>query len=281
MGGAFAFGVLGCGGAQGYDPPAPDAQKPTSMEAASTASLAGSGPLTPSPAEQGPFAASALTPLAEQLAALARAALDGGPLPSELPLEQPVRADALVESEEALPAAADLDFFLLALEICLDFDSETPDGAGVKAGLVLTRTGVRVASLGGCSGRGDAPLPEWLRGVEQASRDLARALDDGSIRELIIGESDRPAFGNDAVFDALAERRPTLAQIDRARRKSEAKYRGASLSELGVIARVRAGEIWGFLFEVGERRGQIVLCSSPLLDVRRFRPPPPRTHERS
>jgi hypothetical protein len=146
------------------------------------------------------------------------------------------------------------------------------DGA-VRITALVGSTGFRVVDLAVRTGRRSQRLPGWLAGSLQASTETVDALRRGRIGSLILGEADRGVFQSDDLFQRAMKELPKPHEIAACEDavKKRPRLLGVEVDDLYLIARDRNDTsnqyFYGFEFNVDEDDGQLVLDSSPLMQV--------------
>lgn len=237
------------------------------------------------------FAPSPLTDLAKALTNLAVTVLDGNPPPpGPIAIERVRSGKKLVRSEAALPRGSELEFFLFGIQMYAileegpdpDISVGSPgspgpppraeDGAVRITGLVGS-TGFRVVDLSARSGRKPQRLPGWLMGSVQASNDTVDAIRRGRIGSLFITEADRSVFLSEGLFERAMKELPKPDEVRAAEEavKKHPRVLGVEVDDLYLVAREKTDQkgefFYAFEFNVDEDDGQLVLDSSPLMEV--------------
>ena len=117
-------------------------------------------------------------------------------------------------------------------------------------------------------------LPAWLRGVEEAGWQVIHAARKEQLRRLLVGDVERCALRNDALFAKITEDMPDDALVDRV--ESMVTWDGPTgfhADDLALVARDDQGRLWGFQLDVDHARGGVVLDSRPFVRVRLLEAP--------
>jgi hypothetical protein len=234
--------------------------------------LAGCASSPPTPPQPPPATAPAspeaqLKELADRAKRLVIAAIEGRPLPADLPVGPVVDGRPLLEARDPLPDVTELEFFLFALDFMFFPTQDT--GSGVRAAVVLTPQGIRIAQLKApvsVESKPD-PLPDWLGAVRPVGTMISDAVRAKSVKALLFGEADRALMRNDQAFTLLTSLLPTPAQIEvvaqRVARGSGAPV-GFQVFHFGWLARAPNGDMFGFQLRL-DGGGNRQLRSDPIV----------------
>jgi hypothetical protein len=212
----------------------------------------------PAPAPASPEAQ--FRELAERAKRLVIAAIAQRPLPAELPVAPAVDDRPPLEARDPLPDVAQLDFFLFAIDF--SFFPTEDEASGVRAAVVLTPQGIRIAQLRAPVHVGSKrPLPDWLSVVRPLGVMIGDALRAGRTKALLFGETERALVRNDQAFAVLTSLLPTPAQIEvaaqRVARGSTVPV-GFHVFHFGWLARTAGGDMFGFQLRMdGGGNGQL------------------------
>lgn len=237
------------------------------------------------------YAPSHLTPLADKVTDIAFAALRGQPIPQNGILVQPTDPSTqLVRQDLSSPMFADqvtVIGFAIEADVVLRPGAADPYGGlgGLGGGLggggdgsldvlfLLHRSGLRLAGLEVRGPREALPLPPQLAGVGHASAEVLGSLRDGSATVKTLHEGDRVALGDDALYREIADERPSLQTLERAKALAVGvpQALGYRVDDAVILTRSPDGRVWtlGMDFEHGAG-GVAMLESRPLVNVRRF-----------
>lgn len=279
--GLFAFAACTAGGPPTHPKPSPDAPVIATGEAPP-----GNAPGRNTAASVS-FAPSPLTDLAKALTTLAVTVLDGNPPPpGPIAIEHVRSGKKLVRSEGALPKGSDLEFFLFGIQMYAILDegpdpNTVPGSAGppraedgsIRITGLVGGTGYRVVDLSARSARKSQRLPGWLMGSVQSCNETVEALRGGRINSLFITEADRPLFKNDDLFARAMNELPKPERVREVEDavKKHPRVLGVEVDDLYLVAREKSDTtgqfFYAFEFNVDEDDGQLVLDSSPLMEV--------------
>jgi hypothetical protein len=237
---------------------------------------------TPRAAPRGPFADSAITPLANELLSVARAALAGEPLPTvSFPIEKVSPGDRLVKGDtESLPR--DLEFLALALELEFSLGprgSSSGSGSGsggnapdgLELALFLSRHGLKVIELKGDTVSGAHPAPSWLP-VAGLAQEILTDVQQDRMARWWLGDAEKRMFGPELAkeIERDASKQPDRLLKAQKRVAGKTLVHGFLLDDVALIAKDPQGGIWGLRmqFEGGDSPE---LDAHPLVRVRRPR----------
>ncbi len=237
---------------------------------------------TPRPEPEGPFADSPITPLANELIQVVRAALASEPLPRvSFPIETVRQPDRLVTGDkESLPA--DVEFVALAME--LEFSvgprgSSTTPGpggsapGGLELGLFLSRHGLKLIELKADQVSSAIPAPSWLP-VHGLAQEILSDVQQDRMERWWLGDAEKEMLGADIAKEIERDERKQPDRLRKARKRVAGKTRvhGFEIDDVTLIAKDSQQRIWGLRmqFESGD---QPELDSHPLVRVRKPRTP--------
>jgi hypothetical protein len=270
--------ALGC-------PPQPLADSPSTEPSASVpvpvpAAVVATGPAAPlvdeepGPKRSEPFGTTPLSPLARQVTALVMAALRGEPLPTAIPTE-PIDPERVVSwGDDPRPDSDSLEILAFAIEIDIALPvtgATAPGGSGdqtVRAFVLLSRSGLKIAKLGLRGPDRAALLPAWLEGAHAVAADVVSAARQGKLAAMVLSESEAASYGKQA--EGLVDELPTQTRIDEVQSlvRAAGEPVGTEVDRLGLLVRDASGRLYSCVLNVDEHRGKTVLDSRPLVRVR-------------
>ncbi len=267
----------GCGGASTDVPTTPDSDNAREPEV-----------VTQEPSSYG-YARSPLTKLANDVTDIAFAALREEPLPERaIAIERidPERPLVRVRSDAAFSAEG-LEVVGIGLEMELSLGPEEEEGGGdhasepgedettLKTVVYLSPNGLRLAGLEIRSPRLGRPLPSEQSGLGEIAEDILERLRSGSLNEILIGDPERQAIGDDNVWEEITEELPDGELIERAAtfaRANTGAPRGYRFDDLAILVRDPSGALFALVFDLEHGSdGSLELDSRPLVNVRPVR----------
>ncbi len=222
------------------------------------------------------FADSPLTPFANEVTALALAALDGRPLPStDIPLERYDSARKLVSLEPGASAPRSAELLVLAFAMEIEANLATnPDAptARLETLAFLSPAGLKVAVLDQRSPAGLGPLPPYVSGAGEFMTQVVSAARSANWSTLLVGEAERRVLADERLWHEIEKERPQQAELDLISRlaQSSSKPTQFGLDDIGIVTRHRDGTIWALKLNFDHQDGQVVLDTHPLVRVRRL-----------
>ena len=234
------------------------------------------------PAPEGPFADSPITPLANELIQVARAALAGQPLPRvSFPIETIRQPDRLVTGDKDL-LPAEFEFVALAMELEIALGprgSPTNPGPGGNApdglelGLFLSRHGLKLIELKADSVSGAIPAPSWLP-VDGLAHEILTDVHQDRMDRWWLGGAEKEMLGAEIAkeIEREAQRQPDRLRKAKKRLAGKTRVHGFKIDDVTLIAKDSRQRVWvlRMQFESGDKPE---LDSHPLVRVRKPRAP--------
>ncbi len=222
-----------------------------------------------------PYANSSITDFACKVTDIAFAALRGKPLPNNgIAIERLPRGRSLVRKRDAVPARLDVVAFIAEMDILLGLSKKASNSrAGrsrnrtLRTALYLSSTGLKLAHLRVSSAIRAYPLAPEVKGFEPVAKDLIKALRANRLKRWLISETERPGFGNDALFRELIDEAPKTRVIRDVRDMLKTwnepeEYR---FDDLVILVRGPDRRIYNLRLDVEHHRHGMELDSRPLV----------------
>jgi hypothetical protein len=260
--------VFGCAGS-------PPANEPKSAGApvAPSARPSEGAPLVPTesdptllsgtPRRRARFARSPITELGEKIVELVTAAIDGKPLPNDLPLGTPRRDTGPVQLTGLdLDDAKGIDWFGLGIEV--DFSVTTQGGtpANVDTVYLLTEAGLHLIGTSVGERERKLALPRWARGLETVAIDLLATARRGNLASLLPGDDVRRVFAADEFWEKAVKTLPKAEKLDELEalaRTATSGPTGFRLDDVELVGRKPDGKLYTAKLDFDEGDGSVIL----------------------
>jgi hypothetical protein len=165
-----------------------------------------------------------------------------------------------------------LEFFAFATELALvpAPSSTVKDPRAVGAVVLLTSAGLKIGKLSGSS-ESAFPLEGAMLGVAEAGQWIGDAVCADRAAELLVGDGERAAIANDALYEKIESRKPDAEELQAAKTAlgCGAKLAGFAIEDFEIAARDGAGAIYAFKIRVRADNGVPYLKGNPLVRLER------------
>lgn len=233
-----------------------------------------------------PFADTPLTEIADDLTALALAAIAGAPPPvDELPLDAPLETPAEIDWQAAPPRDPVVLGIAFEIELILKRGAPDDDAVGparwgsIRLTLALSRYGLRLVSLRPRTMSHALPggaLPTVMRGASAVATELLGAVRAGDVSAYAMGEHERQLLGNDEVWLQAQQDRvsPELVrQVQQMIATLPDEPLAWRLDDVAVLIADADDRLLSLAFEWdSDGQGSFALRTLPLIEVRQLWP---------
>jgi len=233
-----------------------------------------------------PYADTPLTPIADDLTALALAAISGAPLPvTRAPLDAPLESPLEIDWQSTAPRDPVVLGIAFEIELILkrgapDDDAVGPDRWGsIRLTLALSRHGLRLVSLRPRTMSHALPggsLPPPMRGATAVAAELLGAIRAGDVTGYAMGEDERRLLDNDEVWLQAQQDRVSpemVRQVQQMIATLPDEPLAWRLDDIAVLIADADDRLLSLAFEWdADGQGSFALRTSPLIEVRQLWP---------
>ncbi len=260
--------VLGCAAS-----PQANESRPAAAPVAPSARPAESAPviatesdpalLSGTPRQRAHFAPSPITELGEKIVEFVVAAIDGRPLPNELPLGTPRREEGPVQLTGLdLDQARSVAWFAVGLEV--DFSVTTQGGKhpNVESVYMLSEVGLHLISVTVGDRERKQALPDWARGLETVATDLLATAKKGNLATLLPGDDVRRLIADDVLWERATRSLPRadeFAKVEALARAATSGPTGYRIDDVEVAGHLPNGTICTCKLDFDEADGGVYL----------------------
>ncbi len=172
---------------------------------------------------------------------------------------------------QSLLFGVDVDIYVLSADQALPrrYGPYPTNAAAVTASFVLTKLGLRVAKLGESKWDPTVPLPDWLSGVVEPSRNLVRKIRSRKEDSLLVGIDEKRLLAPHDLwekdrFQLMGD--PRMHHVEELAKAAKAEEPlGYSVNSIFLWA-ADGDASWAFNFELVKHDGRVVLGTHPLLE---------------
>jgi len=233
-----------------------------------------------------PYADTPLTEIADELTALALAAVSDGPLPvTHVPLDAPLESPVELARQTAAPRDPVVLGIAFEIELILKRGAPDDDAVGparwgsIRLTLALSRYGLRLVSLRPRTMSMALPggsLPPAMQGAAAVATEILGAIRAGDVSAYAMGEPERQLLDNDEVWLQVHQDRVSPALVQQVQQMIATlpdEPLAWRLDDVAVLIADADDRLLSVAFEWdADGQGSFALRTSPLLELRQLWP---------